>query len=70
MTNDKSPKKGKRRLFFHHSVILASFGLRHECFVISSCVSQYFLDGGIASEDAAQAVLAQCYHSKLYSLLL
>src|SRR5881398_1207029 len=65
----RAPRTEKRRLFFHHSVILASFRLRHNSFLISSCVSQHFFDGGVASEDAAQTVLAQCYHSKLNGLL-
>src|ERR1700742_3845631 len=43
--------------------------ITHAC-VISFRISQHFLDGGVASEDTAQAVLAQRYHSKLHSLLL
>src|SRR5205823_1936697 len=67
MTNEKTSRN--RELFF------SSFGhfpfLRHSTFVISasSRISQHFFDGGVASEDAAQTVLAQCYHSKLNSLL-
>jgi hypothetical protein len=38
-------------------------------FIISSRVSQHFFNGSVAGEDAAQAVLAQCYHSKLHSFL-
>ena len=32
-------------------------------------VPQHLLDSGVASEYAAQAVLAQCHHTKLHSLL-
>ena len=62
MTNEKLQEIESSS--FHHSVILASF-------VISASlrISHDFFDGGVASEDAAQTVLAQCYHSKLNGLL-
>jgi hypothetical protein len=65
----KSSEGGKSTCFF----IIRRYGLlRNSSLVLRhfSSISQHFLDGGVASEDTAQAVLAQCYHSKLHSLLL
>ena len=62
MTDDKSQIAAKQRL------VVSCFDIRALSF--SSGVSQHFLDGGVAGKDAAQAVLSQCYHSKLHSLLL
>jgi hypothetical protein len=58
MGNDEASRKENRRCSF----IIRSFWLPSD-FVISSRVSHYFLDGCVAGEDAAQAVLAQCHHS-------
>jgi hypothetical protein len=73
MTNDecRMPKKAKmtelrkipdRLLYFllRHSSLI-----RHSCFVTFSRISQHFLNGGVACEDATQAVLAQRDHPKL-----
>src|SRR5436190_274374 len=48
------------------------FGTRHSLslFVISSRISQHFFNRCVACENAAQAVLAQCDHSKLDRFLL
>src|SRR5215472_10886536 len=42
----------------------------HSDFVIALRVSQHFFNRCVACENAAQAILAQCVHSKLDGLLL
>src|SRR5437867_8376658 len=66
MTNPKNPKKSWRGYSFCDFGFLCHSAL---VLVISSRVSQHFLDGSVASEDAAQAVLTQRHHSKLDRLL-
>jgi hypothetical protein len=70
MSKDKGTKKAKERVVFLSFSYLGF--LRHSSLVLRhflSRISQHFFDGGVSSEDAAQAVLAQRYHSKLRSLL-
>jgi hypothetical protein len=70
MSNDKSTKKARERVVF---LSFSYFGfLGHSSLVLRhfpSRISQHFFDGGVSSENAAQAVLAQRYHSKFRSLL-
>jgi hypothetical protein len=63
--------KSECRMTIRHKLKeLARF--RHPSLVLRyfSRVPQDFLDSSVASEDAAQTVLTQCYHSKLHSFLL